>query len=184
MPVNQVRVIWSGLPVVGNGLSTFNFSSTTGTAQQQATAVGTFLTATNDRRTTSITWTLDTDVPTLDVATGQLQAITTVTSAQALGTAAGDLIPFATQGLLRLFTGTIVGGRLLQGRIFLPGAVESDSNGGPTSTYMTDYDTAAAALVADANADWSVWSRTHGVLSSVAQGSTWNEWAVLRSRRD
>jgi hypothetical protein len=118
------------------------------------------------------------------MGSGALEAITTVTSSQAAGTAAGDLIPFATQGLLRLFTPTIVNGRLLQGRIFLPGSVESDSNGGPTGTYMSDYNAAGNALAGDASTSWIVWSRTHAAFSAISEASTWNKWAVLRSRRD
>jgi len=149
-------------------------------------SVSTFLTATNDRRVTSSSWATEADVPTLNVGTGTIESIDATTPATGTGTAAGDALPPIAQGLLRLFTSTIVSGRLLRGRIFLPGAPESDSasTGGTSTTYRSDYEAAAAALIADANSDWSVWSQTHGVLANISSATIWNKWASMRSRRD
>lgn len=162
----------------------FNFNDAVGTAAQNVASVATFLNATNDRRTTNVTWATNPDVTTLNVGTGSLEGITSVTSVGGTGTMAGDMAPLAAQGLLRLLTGTIVAGRLLRGRIFMGGNGETDSNGGPVAGYISDYDAAGATLVADANSDWSVWSRTHGVLASISTVTTWNKWAILRGRRD
>lgn len=186
MAVNRVQVTWSGGAAAGGGLSTFYFNSTVGTAAQQVAAVNAFLTATDDRRTTALGWTILGDVATLNVGTGDLEAMTATTSTTGTGTAAGDALPPIAQGLLRLLTSQIVGGRLLRGRLFLPGAVEGDnaSTGGTSATFKSDYDAAAATLIAAANAEWSVWSQTHGVLANVDSANTWSKFASLRSRRD
>jgi len=146
--------------------------------------VATFLAATETQRTTQITWATAADVATLNTQTGKLEGLTSTTPATGAGSAAGDPAPFATQGLLRLFTNTIVNDRLLRGRLFLPGVVEASSTGVPSAGYMTAYNTPAAALIADANTQWNVWSHTWGASSPVITASTWNRWAVLRSRRD
>ena len=184
--VRRVRVVWSGDPTSGGGLSTFYFNDAVGTAAQNVASVATFLNATNDRRVAPCTWATEADVPTLNVGTGAIEGIVSTTPATGVGTAAGDALPPIAQGLLRLFTSQIVSGRLLRGRLFLPGAPESDSasTGGTSATYRSDYEAAAAALIADANSDWSVWSQTHGTLASIATASIWSKWASMRSRRD
>lgn len=108
-----------------------------------------------------------------------------------VGSASGDNLPRQTQGLVRLSTATVVGGRRLRGRLFVPGPVEDSNDGAglPTSTYVTDVTTAASTLLA-AGATASVpvvWHRptdgaggTHGVITGVA---TSPRWSVLRSRR-
>jgi hypothetical protein len=107
------------------------------------------------------------------------------------GTAAGDPLPSQTQGLVRLATSTVISGRRLRGRLFIPGPVEADntSAGVPSSTYTTDVTTAAATLF-DAGATASepvIWHRptggsggNHGLVTGVTTVAT---WSVLRSRR-
>lgn len=183
--INRVQVIWTGSGITGTGLSTFYFDDVLGTPQQQATAVETFLLATDSQRATGCVWTISPDVAKLDTGTGQLVSIASTTGATAGGTAAGDRLPNSSQGLLRLFTAGVVGGRLLRGRLFLPGPIEgSSSNALPIGAYTTAYNNAAAALVASANAQWIIWSRTHAFTAAVTAATTWGQWAVLRSRRD
>lgn len=185
MSVHRVQVIWSGLTIQGGGLSTFYFDGAVGTAAQQVAAVAAFLGATEDRRGVSVAWQTAADVSVLNSATGQLEGIFTTTPAQGVGATSGDLMPANCQGLLRLITPNVVGGRLLRGRIFLPGSLEVDNTlAVPNATYRTDYDTAGAALIADANSTWVVWSKTHGVMAVVGSVNTWTKWASLRSRRD
>jgi len=192
MAVYRVPVFWSGPFTAGGGLSNFYYNSAGGTIAQAITATVLFLQATDDRRAVGCNWSCGTDVDTLNVGTGALEATDSVTPALGFGTAAGDAAPIATQGLLRMTTGVIgpppaggTSGRLLRGRLFLPAVVEADNTGGvPNGTYQTDYNTAASTLIGTANADWSVWSKTHGILASVLAASCWTQWAVLRSRRD
>jgi hypothetical protein len=179
-----VQVIWSGPTVVGGGLSTFYFNDSVGTAAQNVSSVGTFLTTVATQMTSSLTWATASDVATLNVGTGNLESLTSTTPSTGAGSAAGDPAPYVTQGLLRLFTNIIAGTRLLRGRLFLPGVVEASSTGVPSAGYITAWNGAAATLIADANSEWSVWSRTHATLANITTASTWNRWAILRSRRD
>jgi pimeloyl-ACP methyl ester carboxylesterase len=82
--------------------------------------------------------------------------------------------------------GARLAGRLLRGRVFLPGVAESDNaaTGVPSTTYINDINGSGSTLVSDANTNYMVWSPTHGVAASVVTVSCWTKWAVLRSRRD
>lgn len=186
MAVRRVQVVWTGATVEGGGLSTFYFNDAVGTAAQNVSSVAAFLAGTEGSRSSGLAWATVADVATLNVGSGALESITATTPSTGVGTASGDVLPMITQGLLRLVTSQIVNGRLLRGRLFLPGPVETvnSSAGAPLSGYLTDYNGDAATLVADANSDWSVWSITHGVLASVQTATVWNKWASLRSRRD
>lgn len=186
MAVNRVRVVWVGSPTVGDGLSTFNFNSAVGTPAQQVGAVATFLDAVATAYADNLAWTTEADVATLNVGTGELEGITSTTVESGGGSETSDQLSPATQGLLRMLTSTVVAGRLLRGRLFLPGATEANNSPGgiPLSAYRTGYENAADALIADANVEWSVWSQTHGVLANIVSADVWTKWAVLRSRRD
>lgn len=185
MAVSRVQVAWGGSAAAGGGLSSFYFNSAVGTAAQMGSAVSTFLGATEDRRSSSATWSRVAQVETFNVVTGALEGISGLVASSGVGTIATDIMPAANQGLLRLVTGQIVVGRLLRGRLYLPATTESDNSGGaPTGTYIADYEAAAAALIADANTELVVWSQTHGVIAPVSSANVWTSWAVLRSRRD
>lgn len=171
--------------VSGGGLSTFYFDSLAGTVTQQVTAVANFLVATDDRRSSGLTWAIENDVAQLNAATGALEGVSSGPLAIGVGTGAGDPLPPNAQGLLQIFTNVIAGGRLLRGRLFLPGSMEADSQvGAPNNTYITDYNAAGAALIADPNTLWVVWSRTNGSAHNVTAVNTWTKWATLTGRRD
>jgi len=186
MSLYRIQIVWSGAQVNGNGLSTFYFSDAGGTPSQAVTAVTTFLGATEDRRVIGTRWDFFGDVPVINVTTGALQAINSATAAFGTGTMAGDALPAQNQGLMRLITSTIVNGRLLRGRLFLPAPGEADNGAGGTvsATYTGDYNTAMATLISDPNSVYQIWSHTHGAAGDVTSGSVWTKWAALRSRRD
>lgn len=186
MALNRVRVIWTGTPAVGDGLSTFYFNSAVGTPAQQVAAVNTFLDSVAASYADNLSWSTEQEVATINEATGNLEGLASVTPATGVGLDATDQLSPATQGLLRLAGAMIVGGRLLRGRLFLPGPCEGvNSPGGiPLLAYRTDYQDAAAVMIADANVEWRIWSRTHGVSGDVVTATVWDKWAVLRSRRD
>lgn len=186
MAVNRIRVIWSGTTIVGGGLTSFYFNSFAGTAAQQGSAVSAFLGATEASRSSGVSWEREPNVDTLNQVTGVLEGTTGLVASSGVGTASGDVLPRETQCLLREFTNTVVAGRLLRGRMFFPGATESmnSASGQPLAVITDDYDAAAGDLIADANTDWIVWSKTHGQIASVATASCWNSWAGLKSRRD
>lgn len=113
-------------------------------------------------------------------------------------TGSTDILPLATQGLLRLQTATFRDGRRLQGRINLPYLKEgsNDTGGSPTAAFVTSMNTAAALLgtTVVTAVNQRVWSRPReasltlparaGLSAPVIARSTSPKWAILRSRRD
>lgn len=128
----------------------------------------------------------------VEASTGVLTgAFTGTQPLDVVGTNANDQLPAQTQGLVRLSTASVVGGRRVRGRIFLPGPCETGNTSGgvPTSTYVSDWNTAAALLLAGGStaSDVVIWHRPQGgaggaspVVTGVGTAST---WSVLRSRR-
>lgn len=127
------------------------------------------------------------EVTVIEVETGQVLEVVTVDALDPVaGTDEGQLLPFATQGLGRFTTGQYVAGRQLRGRMFIPGFTESNSDGGqPTNALQAQMADSLAALATGAlSCVPVVYSRTHHVSAPMTGASFWNQWAVLRSRRD
>lgn len=107
------------------------------------------------------------------------------------GAASGDVCPRQTQGLLRLGTSTVINGRRVRGRLFLPGVLEADNNvnGVPFSTYTSDATAAFASILSPGSTASApaIWHRpvagAGGGSPLVTSVSTSPSWAVLRSRR-
>jgi hypothetical protein len=181
----RVRVAWNG-PAGAPFLSTHYFDLTGGTAQQAATAVGAFWGAVDALINNAYIWTTESDVATVNAATGQVTSATSTTPVIGSGASAATALPRASQALVRWTTGIYVGGRQIRGRTFIPGITES-SNGTDGLFSPADVATvnaAGAALIADANSQLLVWSPTLGQANIVTGASTWGDFAVLRSRRD
>lgn len=193
MSFYRLRYNWAGSAVIGPSVTTLNFSTGGGTAQQAATAANNFIIALLPYLTGNVNYTLDTSVATVDETNGQTSAVTTVATSTGPGTGTGDFMPPATQLLMRWRTGVFVNGREARGRTFIPGVVESNvSNGTPIGAMQTAMNTAAATLIADATSRLVVWQRSRptdippfvGILRDVTTGQLWDRCAVLRSRRD
>lgn len=90
--------------------------------------------------------------------------------------------PFTSQVLVQLKTDLVAGGRRLRGRVFLPGTCTVDNDDGvPTGDLLTAMRAAAnTAFVSD----FAVYSPTHHVWATVSSTDVWDQFAVLRSRRD
>ena len=115
---------------------------------------------------------------------------TAATVADVVGTGGGDLLPLATQGLLRLGTSTFIGGRKVTGRQFIPGPLETINGGGrPQAAYITALGTAAALLGTTVVTPIAqrVWHRPKngvgGLGVVVTSRTVSSEWAVQRRRR-
>lgn len=101
-----------------------------------------------------------------------------------ISTAGGTaVLPPATQGLVRLRTGTFNGTRRVLGKIYIPYMTEESCVAGgtmwPDAAGVIDgaaEDLRAAGLV--------VASRALNVFAPVTGTDVWNQFAVLRSRRD
>ena len=153
-------------------------------ADAAVAAVGAFWGAVDSRMNTAIQWTTDPSVAVMDLDGQQTGAFGT-TSQSGTGASASDLLPQATQALLRLRTNVFSAGREIRGRWFIPGLTEAEATAGNvTAAAATVFNVAAAALIATAGAEWCVWSRTQTTAAAVVTANTWTQFAVLRSRRD
>jgi len=180
----RVRAQWTGAPVIGPAVSTFFFNTAAGTPQDASDQVATFLTALDANLATTLGWATENTVDELDTATGTLLGSTSVTTASGSGGNAGEPLPRSTQGLAQWTTATIVSGRALRGRMFIPGFCENNNDSGvPGSATISGVNTILSNFVSDSPAIFVAWSRTHGVQGQVTGGTMWNQWAVLRSRR-
>ena len=160
---------------------------TGGEADAANAAIVAFWTAAEDAFTSSLTWTVSTEAEFVDEVTGQVTGVETTAGGTGIGDAAGQILSPASQGLIRWRTGVFVGGKEIRGRTFIPGPTEDINEiGVPSSGYFPVTNGAAAGLISGSSAagNFGIWSRTHGQFAVAVTGSTWNQWAVLRSRRD
>jgi len=187
--VFQVTTTFSG-PAGTPWMNRLYFDSITGQlAQDAADAVGAFWGACDALIRNDVTWTTGTNVETLDEVSGALVGLNTVTAST--GTGADSTTDMATvlQALVQWRTGVIVGDRELRGRTFIPGLTQNVNNGGVlTGAAQTAFAAAAAALIADADADFGIWHRpvneANGAFHEAVTGSVPLRFSVLRSRRD
>lgn len=116
---------------------------------------------------------------------GQITGVTSATPRSAQGTLAGDMLPPATQGLLQWRTGVFQAGREVRGKTFVPALTEAAALGGQVAaTTQTGLQNLITAMIAATNAELAIYSRKNGSIVPVNAGTVWNQFAVLRSRRD
>nr|CRY96776.1 hypothetical protein [uncultured prokaryote] len=132
-----------------------------------------------------------------DVATGTLTGSwAESTPRSGTGTRPNAPVPNASQALLRLTTSTIIDGRILKGRMFIPGVSYEAVTGGEL-TFGAQGAIASAFDDLVTAGELVVWSRPRsarpdatppvtaraGSAASVISTSAWSELAVLRRRR-
>lgn len=184
--VRKVDVVWSGLPGAPY-YTQFFFGHEPGSATASAAAVRTFLLALVNMHVTPLVAQIRPDQVIIDTATGKPTATETgAAQAQVPFAGTGDPLPYMTQVLIRMKTGLYNNGHRLQGRIYIPGCREASNIGGViTATDLTNYNTAAAALISGtaSTGKWAIWSRKYKSWGSIDSASAWSEWSVQRSRR-
>lgn len=194
MPL-EVRVLWSGTGMTGDGASVFHgrtdgVATTGAAAQSLADRVREFFNGVKGVMAPGITWTFSNEVTELDTTTGVLLGVHTVTppiSLSSTGTPAN--YSRAAGARVDWNTSAIVNGRRLRGRTYLvPVAGGSlDSTGTLGTSAIATITTAATAYCNTGvftSARPGVWSRTHGILADALSGSVDDRTSVLRSRRD
>lgn len=157
---------------------------TQGEATAASGKVGTFWGSVDNVMNDDIDWATEPDVAVVE-ETGEQTGSFVTTPSVGSGLASDSILPFATQALVRLFTGAFIGGRQLRGRLFIPGLTEAGSTDGVlspgTSTTILN---AANALASPTAPRLAVWSRVNATAVAVGTASVWAQFAVLRSRRD
>lgn len=124
----------------------------------------------------------------LDDATGTLTGVWTDVITKT-GIGAGTLNPVndAAMILLQWQTATIINGRMVRGRTFVPGAeISTQEQGNLGSAFVSQLQGYQATFLA-AGTGFGVWHRptsgSGGQFVPATAGSAWSEFAVLRGRR-
>lgn len=162
------------------------FDQATGTPQQAVDAVQAFWSGNATTLAAPATWVVDGIVPVIDSATGDTISTFAVTQKTGTFSNSAGRAPSSLQGLARFRTGAYIGGREVRGRFFIPGfTIGAIGPGGSVSTaQVAQQNSLLATLVGTANADLVVWSKTNGQFFPVSAATLWDQFAVLRSRRD
>lgn len=182
--IRRVRTVMTG--VVGAPYySNLYFLDGVGTTQNLIDIVYAFWDDTKAFTAAGLVRTVEAEVPVIDTVTGDIGAVSVGTSRSTTSTATGNPLPPTSQMLVRLRTNDFSGGRRIQGKIFVPFiAASANDNGRPSVATRTSLTSAATNLVNDAATTLAVWSRKSGVAAAVSGPSVWDQYAVLRSRRD
>lgn len=156
-------------------------------ADEAVEALFDFWTAIKGYITTGLSIQILSEVDVVNPANGQITNTWTHSVVPVASTGNAPL-PASTQGLLRLRTNTFLAGRRLIGRVFIPSmASDAQTTGVPSTGFMTTLAGAAEAMrvaLEPGDNDWVVWSRSAGTIGAITNVSAWNQFAVLRSRRD
>lgn len=187
MALQEVLIDWQS-ENAQPGLSVMYFKSTASIATVRA-ALDTMFTSVAARLDSLTTGTVRTAGKIIDETTGTLTGFwNDATAATWTGSATGNPVSNAAQGLMRWRTNNVVAGRLLQGRTYIPGISSGQIDGGQLSAAcVTAMSTAQSTFLASIPGDMVIWHRPNGVTPgsffAVDSGATWNELAVQRRRR-
>jgi hypothetical protein len=144
------------------------------------------------RLSSTISFVFDQTVLAIEATTGVLTgSFTAAPALTVVGGSASEPLPRQTQGLIRWGTASVIGGRRVRGRLFVPGVQEGDNDGtgSPVSAFVSALTTAGATVfIAGAtSSEACVWHRpvggTGGASPDITAASGSPTWAVLRSRR-
>jgi hypothetical protein len=189
----RVRTISTGVAGAPWYTNVYFEGSEASRAQDAVTSMGLFWTAIRILIHPSITMAVQADVPNIDPVTGDTLAYYSAVPQTITGNADGELLPPASQALVRLATSAVVANRRLKGRIFVPGFTEANSQNGNLSAFALGIiGPAAQEFATRASIRPVVWSRPAPDASPARTGDSapttgatvWNQFAVLRSRRD
>lgn len=182
----RVTTIFSGTPVVGGGICRFHFSEAGGSPQAAHAAVVAFWQAAKVYVHSSVGMRVEPAIYSVNEGTGQITGFSTTDAVGIQGTGVGDLLPPASQALIRWRTGFYLNGREVRGRTFVPGQQRNGqaADGSVAVTEVNGLNTAGDALVNSSSAQLVVWSKANSLTVDAVDADTWGKFAVLRRRRD
>src|SRR3990172_6301607 len=172
----------------GGGFVSVMYFDPTILVETQRAALGSLWSAIDAGMPPSVSWVVRTEGRVLSSETGTLTGQWTEgTVYQDSGDATGTQpLPDAVQGLIRWRTDSVVRGRFLQGRTFIPGLNTGVTQSGNLSTSMQTIINGAASDFLD-DSGLLIWSRPTqleaGQARLVVTGTAWSELAVQRGRR-
>lgn len=182
----EIIVDWT-TPAGGGKVSVLWFDLA-GNAAIQRGELGDFLGQVDQGLSNQVTWTIRTAGRDLNDATGALVgAWADGTTETGVGNNALEPVADATQILFQWLTGSIVNGRFLRGRTFIPGLPASSLDNGNLSAASNASFQGIADSFLTASETFGVWHRptlgAGGVFELAQEASVWAELAVLRRRR-
>lgn len=129
-------------------------------------------------------WTCGSEVQYIDSLDGTLVKTESISPATIVGTDTQQLLPPASQILVKWQTGTIVAGKRIVGRTFIPLRTEgdNDANGQVSGVTVTAINARNNSFLAGVTTPM-VWSRKNGEAYPIQGASVNSAWSVLRSRR-
>lgn len=142
---------------------------------------------------------IEAEVPMIEDTTGAIQSVFATSGGVIDPVSAAEPLPWASQGLIRCATDDFSDGRRVRGRIFVPGLTEAAQDAGvPSATTIASLTAMGQILTTAANPIYVIWRRPRvadpdadppitarpGSSHNVGACVGWNQWAVLRSRRD
>lgn len=183
----RVTTVWTGMVGAPYYTNLYADGDTAGEADAANAAVVALWTDLEGLYHVSLTARVSPETEFVDPATGAVTGVESSAGGNVQGGAGDELLPPATQGLVRLRTGVFVAGREIRGRVFLPGLTQFVNQDGSVAvgtvssvnTIFADYLTAMSGAGGAV-----VWSPTHGQAAVITSTSMWTEFAVLRTRRD
>lgn len=182
----EVHTTWTG--VAGTPYYTTLRGLMTGPVEPEefADRWTTFLVSIQGAIADALTAVVEPEVTVIESTSGELVGVLSIDGDTIAPNGGGDALPPATQCLVQLTTPAIISGRRLRGRIFLPGMLEANNGvtGEPSGALVGSFNDALDTLVDALASTWVVYSPTHRAYATVTGAQVWNQWAVLRSRRD
>lgn len=177
----RFRINWSG---VNSGFSVMHTGSAPAAAQADADALDEWLQDIAGTMVVTQQFQVDQEVEEVDPATGNITGVVTITSINRTGNVNTAPVPQAAQALFRWRTGFYSGGREVRGRTFVPGLAlaNSSASGELASATVATLQTAGTTLLADSG--FGIWSPARATFQVATACSVWNEFAVMRGRRD
>jgi hypothetical protein len=183
--IRRVRLNWSGSAVVGAASTSFYFLVGSGTDQDCVDNVEQLMDSVRLSMTTDLTYTSEAGVEYFDVITGEISSIGGTTPFTGTGDGSDELLPRAAQALIRWRSGAFVNGREIRGRTFLPGFGKGqDEDGVLTAACKANISAGVGDFLGNEATIPLIWSKTKGTAAPITGGGPWDQWAVLRSRRD
>lgn len=188
MQMNRVRVVLTG---VAGSPAYMNFYTNNGlvSASLAHSVVATLMFNLKAQWRTSVQYLVEGDVALVESTTDTIIGVTSIAPVSGAGSSSSNSqVPLASQVLVRFLTGAYAGGRQVRGRLFLPYFISSNmdvGSGGVVAATVTNVNTHFNTyLTAFAPNGAVVYSRKNGTGYAISAASTWNQWAVMRSRRD
>lgn len=184
----RVPITWTAGAGTPYYASLYYGGSTSGEATAAHNATAAFMDAMEPHTIDDLLWVVGSDVESVDPATGNVLEVFPQTETVHQGTVGSDGVPWASQALFRWRTGTYVNGREIRGRTFWPGIPEVTTvNGVLPSGVLTTFNGILTAHLGSVGSTAAggrvVWSPTNGIAEIVNTATTWDQFAVLRTRR-